>query len=175
MLTEAPQFCAPADTSDRRKQLGEGGFGKVMTALQVQENTDQDIDIAVKTIKGSSNPMLMKMAARECATNLKLKQKPHANILRVFECGSADSLYGIEHVFFMERARRDNLYEVAVRRGKPQLDVETLKRYTREMASAIKHLHELRIVHRDIKPSNFLFSVEGHLKLADFGASAYFH
>eukprot|EP00928_Gymnodinium_smaydae_P025005 TRINITY_DN20061_c0_g1_i3.p1 TRINITY_DN20061_c0_g1~~TRINITY_DN20061_c0_g1_i3.p1 ORF type:complete len:204 (-),score=21.35 TRINITY_DN20061_c0_g1_i3:120-731(-) len=66
------------------------------------------------------------------------------------------------------------LGDQAVRRGAPPLDAVTLKRYTREMAAAVEHIHDLRIVHRDIKPANFLLSAEGRVKMIDFGASAHF-
>jgi serine/threonine protein kinase len=40
-----------------------------------------------------------------------------------------------------------------------------------ELAEALAHVHQHRIVHRDVKPSNVLIGPEGQVKLADFGVA----
>eukprot|EP01135_Chromosphaera_perkinsii_P011374 Nk52_evm19s2391 gene=Nk52_evmTU19s2391 len=45
--------------------------------------------------------------------------------------------------------------------------------YLGEIVLAIESLHELGFVHRDIKPDNVLIDATGHIKLADFGSSAF--
>ena len=45
--------------------------------------------------------------------------------------------------------------------------------YLGEIALAIQSLHELGFIHRDIKPDNVLIDATGHVKLADFGSSAW--
>lgn len=41
--------------------------------------------------------------------------------------------------------------------------------YVAEMILSINEAHRLGYIHRDIKPDNFLFTSQGHVKLADFG------
>ncbi|KAI0048830.1 kinase-like protein [Auriscalpium vulgare] len=47
------------------------------------------------------------------------------------------------------------------------------KFYAAEVALALNHLHTLDIVYRDLKPENILLSLDGHIKIADFGFAKY--
>ena len=40
-----------------------------------------------------------------------------------------------------------------------------------QIALAVKHCHDRKILHRDIKSANVLLSKDGKIKLADFGIS----
>ena len=40
-----------------------------------------------------------------------------------------------------------------------------------QLCSALDYLHSHSILHRDLKPENILVANDGHLLLADFGAS----
>eukprot|EP01065_Artemidia_motanka_P018244 TRINITY_DN2156_c0_g1_i3.p1 TRINITY_DN2156_c0_g1~~TRINITY_DN2156_c0_g1_i3.p1 ORF type:complete len:170 (+),score=44.04 TRINITY_DN2156_c0_g1_i3:267-776(+) len=46
------------------------------------------------------------------------------------------------------------------------------RRYTKAILKGLTFLHEHNIVHRDFKPGNVLLEIDGHCKIADFGASA---
>lgn len=43
------------------------------------------------------------------------------------------------------------------------------KFYAAEVSLALNHLHKHDIVYRDLKPENILLSIDGHVKIADFG------
>jgi calcium-dependent protein kinase len=41
----------------------------------------------------------------------------------------------------------------------------------KKMFSALNHMHSQGVVHRDIKPENIMLTINGELKLIDFGLS----
>lgn len=49
---------------------------------------------------------------------------------------------------------------------------EHLSYILREIAKAVLHLHDNKVIHRDIRGSNILMTKDGEIKLCDFGLSA---
>ena len=43
----------------------------------------------------------------------------------------------------------------------------------RQMVDAVEYIHSQNILHQDIKPDNFLITIDGHVRLADFGLARY--
>ncbi|XP_056150166.1 calcium/calmodulin-dependent protein kinase type IV [Lampris incognitus] len=52
-----------------------------------------------------------------------------------------------------------------------RLEEREVRRYTRQILSAVEHLHKHGIVHRDLKIENFLLDEHNNIKIVDFGLS----
>jgi len=46
--------------------------------------------------------------------------------------------------------------------------------YMNQIAGALKHMHEKRIMHRDLKPANIFIASDDKLKVGDFGLGRIF-
>ena len=86
----------------------------------------------------------------------------HPHVVPLFDSGAEG-----EHLFYvMPYVEGESLRTLLTRDGALRLD-EAL-RLAREMASALSHAHQHKLVHRDIKPENILLA-DGSALVADFG------
>lgn len=74
---------------------------------------------------------------------------------------------------FIEYCEGGDLFEAASALATATLPSRNahIKRWTLEMALALKHVHNAGILHLDFKLENILIGADGRLKLTDFGAS----
>lgn len=96
---------------------------------------------------------------------MKRCDSPH--IAKLYESGEYLASDGVKYMFSMEeyldgKTLTDKLGS--------NLSVDTVRRYGICLATALKHLNELRLVHRDIKPDNIMFRANSDDPvLVDFG------
>lgn len=50
-------------------------------------------------------------------------------------------------------------------------DERIIWKYFSQIAEAIQHMHERRIMHRDLKPANIFLTLDGTIKVGDLGLS----
>lgn len=62
-----------------------------------------------------------------------------------------------------------NLLELLERDG--PCDEGRARVFTRQLISAVEHMHEHKVVHRDLKPDNIMLAADGTLRVIDFGLS----
>ena len=91
------------------------------------------------------------------------KMSPYTNSVKLY-CSELqhDSLF-----FVMEFIQGGDL----LNHMKTRFSSSELSYITNQLKSVLKRMRSLNIVHRDIKPENVLLTMEGELKLADYGTS----
>jgi len=52
-------------------------------------------------------------------------------------------------------------------------DLPTIRKFMKQLLTALDHLHSHGIMHRDFKPSNLVITKNGDLKLIDFDLSEF--
>lgn len=143
------------------QQIGEGGFGIVFMAEQLQPVRRP---VALKVIKPGMDTR--QVIARFEAERQALAVMDHPNIARVFDAGTADSgrpYFAMELVRGIPITRYCDQNSVTIR--------ERLELFA-TVCQAIQHAHTKGIIHRDIKPTNVLVTRQDDqpvVKVIDFG------
>ncbi len=159
---------APNETAGERigrykllQQIGEGGFGTVWMAEQVEPVTRM---VALKIIKlgMDTREVIVRFEAERQA----LAMMDHPNIAKVFDAGATDKG---RPFFVMELVRG-----IPITRFCDEQQFGTKERLLLfgDVCSAINHAHQKGIIHRDIKPSNVMVTLHGDkpvVKVIDFG------
>lgn len=87
----------------------------------------------------------------------------HPNIVSIYDVGQDKETYFI----VMEYVEGETLKELIDREA--PLEPSRAVNIVRQIANALYHAHNNKIIHRDIKPHNVLISRDGRVKVADFG------
>lgn len=143
------------------QQIGEGGFGAVYMAEQLEPVRRK---VALKIIKLGMDTK--QVVARFESERQALALMDHPNVARVFDAGAADS--GRPY-FVMELVRGIAITEYA---DTNNLSLRERLRLFVTACQAVQHAHQKGIIHRDIKPSNVMVTLhDGHPvpKVIDFG------
>jgi len=138
-------------------KLGEGGMGTVWKA----EDTTLDRLVALKTLSGTlaGDPESRERFVREAQAASALN---HPNITTVHDLLEDEG----EHLICMEyvdgKTARDMLESGRV-------GVKKAVEIILQVAEALETAHRQGILHRDIKSSNIMVTMEGRVKVLDFG------
>ncbi|MFL5341108.1 MAG: protein kinase domain-containing protein [Gemmataceae bacterium] len=145
------------------EQIGEGGFGVVFMAEQMEPVRRK---VALKILKPGMDSQ--QIVARFEAERQALALMDHPNIARVFDGGATPT--GRPY-FVMELVKGVPITEFCDRnRLTPRQRLELFI----SVCQAVQHAHQKGIIHRDVKPSNVLVSmhdVTPVVKVIDFGVA----
>jgi len=158
------------------KEIAEGGFGKVYLAEQTSTDGFSRI-VAVKLLhaKWSSHDEVV-MRTRDEARLLGLIR--HQHIVKVEDLTSIDGKCAIV-MEYLEGVDLKTMLSFLKDRGDP-FPQSALFEIMSAVASALDAAYNslplqgtepLKVIHRDIKPSNIFVTINGGIKLLDFGTS----
>ncbi|XP_043911895.1 STE20-like serine/threonine-protein kinase isoform X2 [Protopterus annectens] len=149
----------PEDVWEVVGELGDGAFGKVYRA----QNKETGIQAAAKVIDTKTEEELEDyMVEIEI-----LASCDHPNIVKLLDAFYYESKLWILIEFCAGGAVDAVMLELERPLTEPQIQV-----VCKQTLEALSYLHENKIIHRDLKAGNILLTLDGDIKLADFGVSA---
>ena len=138
--------------------LGSGTVGEVYRARHCQTGAPA----VVKFLHDEANrePEVQRRFVREVAIAEKLN---HPNIVRHYDCGLDN-----DRIFFaMELVDCGTLKDMLKRRR--TLPWREVVEIAIQICEALQYAHREGVIHRDLKPANLFLSVDGRVKVGDFG------
>uniref|UniRef100_F6SJH0 non-specific serine/threonine protein kinase n=1 Tax=Monodelphis domestica TaxID=13616 RepID=F6SJH0_MONDO len=138
-------------------ELGDGAFGKVYKA----KNKETGALAAAKVIETKSEEEL-----EDYIVEIEiLATCNHPYIVKLLGAFYHDGKLWVRALYFLPFLACQSLLDRGL--TEPQIQV-----ICRQMLEALAYLHSKKIIHRDLKAGNVLMTLDGDIKLADFGVSA---
>jgi len=143
------------------RRLGGGTFGDVYLGQHTGKNTPAAVKVLQARLTNSED---LKDYINEIRSLFRLQ---HPNIVPLLD-------FGIERdtpFLIMAYAPNGTLRQPKGTR----LSLDTIVAYMRQIAEALQHAHDLKLIHRDVKPDNILSGPNGQVWLSDFGIVSIAH
>ncbi|GAB0186217.1 hormonally up-regulated neu tumor-associated kinase A-like [Grus japonensis] len=137
------------------KMINKGSFAKVMEGLHIPTGEKVAIKVIDKR-KAKQDSYVLKNMKREPRIHQMIK---HPNVVRLYETLETDNSY----YMVMELCLGGDLLDRIC--DKKRLAEREVRRYARQILSAVEHLHCQGIVHRDLKVENFLLDENNNIKI----------
>lgn len=166
--------------------LGEGGMGRVFKGFRVVERTGERNPVAIKAIYDNIPERVVERARREASIQLE-----NENLIRMFGFVETVSTFGegkmkVHYHVIMELLVGVTLEDImkGVTTGPDGLQIPfagelysqylqnrdaAVIRIMKAVLSGLMALHDNGYIHRDIDPSNIMVTIDGKIKLIDFG------
>jgi serine/threonine-protein kinase len=143
-------------------QIGKGGMGEVYRAK------DQKLgrDVAIKVLPEEFAKDADRVARFQREAKL-LASLNHPNIAAIHGLEESDGT----HFLVLELIEGDTLAD-RLKRG--AIPVEESLKLALQIAEALEAAHEKGVIHRDLKPANIKVTLEGKVKVLDFGLAKAF-
>jgi len=142
--------------------LGRGGMGSVWSARRSDGTFEGRVAVKLLDRRGLG-PRVQEQIRREASMLARLS---HPNIARLFDAGLRENGQPYLILEFVAGERIDRYCAAH------PLGLAARLRLMLPVLDAVGHAHLQHIVHRDLKPSNILVTLDGAVKLLDFGVAS---
>jgi serine/threonine protein kinase len=137
--------------------LGRGGMGEVYLARDTR--LERDVALKVLPVEYSTDAERLRRFEQEARTAAKVN---HPNIVTVYDVGIHDGAPYIVTELIEGNELRQELKQGPV-------DRRRAIGYACQIADGLAAAHAKGIVHRDLKPENIFVTLDGRVKILDFG------
>lgn len=169
------------------KPLGEGGMGRVFQGYRVSERTGERTPVAIKAIYENIPDRVVERARREAAIQLDNESLIHMyGFVEVVTPGNGDIPSKVHYHVIMELlvgvTLEDLMNGITCNQNGMQIPFAAelygqyihhrnaaVIRIMKSVLSGLMALHDKGFIHRDIDPSNIMVTIDGKIKLLDFG------
>lgn len=151
------------EIAGRYKLEGRLGFGGMSTVhLAMDLRLERQVAVKLLAEHLADDPAFVSRFQREAQAAARLI---HPNVVQVFDSGR-DQRSG-QYFIVMEYIEGQSCAEIL--RDDGWVEVEEALSIIEQACEGLHYAHRHGVVHRDVKPGNLLRSLEGEVKLADFG------
>jgi hypothetical protein len=141
-------------------RLGYGGMSTVHLAFDLRLERRVAVKLLAEHL--AEDPTFVSRFQREAQAAARLV---HPNIVQVFDSGLDERAH--QHFIVMEYIEGQSCAEIL--RDQGWVEVDEAAPIIEQACEGLFYAHRHGVVHRDVKPGNLLRSLEGEIKLADFG------
>jgi len=140
------------------EKLGEGGMGVVYKAHDTKLNRDVALKFLPSELTRDAEARTRFILEAQTASSL-----DHPNICTMYEIGTTeDNRSFIAMAFYEGETLKEKI-------AHGSLPVKQATEIAIQIAQGLQKAHQRGIVHRDIKPANIFLTVDGIVKILDFG------
>ncbi|CAG8977170.1 hypothetical protein HYALB_00003391 [Hymenoscyphus albidus] len=140
--------------------LGKGNFGKVMLAETKQTKQLYAIKVLKKEFIIENDEV--ESTRSEKRVFLIANKENHPFLLNLHACFQTET-----RVYFVMEYISGGDLMLHIQRG--QFGTKRAQFYAAEVCLALKYFHENGVIYRDLKLDNILLTMDGHIKIADYG------
>lgn len=143
------------------RELGRGGMGTVWLAERLDKTLKRKVALKLPH-QGVAREHLAQRLARERDI---LSSLEHPNIARLYDAGVAEDGQPFLALEYVEGLPIDHYAR------EHTLDLRQRLGLFLQVARAVAYAHARLVLHRDLKPSNILVTLDGQVRLLDFGVA----